>query len=78
MAEVDERYRTYYLSDSLLCDVLKAYMLKAFGSSLGLAQNLAGSHAYSPQQLRSPQFTQQNGITASVMDNIIYNYLSSG
>ena len=76
MAEVDERYRTYYLSDSLLCDVLKAYMLKAFGSSLGLAQNLAGSHAYSPQQLRSPQFTQQNGITASVMDNIIYNYIA--
>ncbi len=76
MAEVDERYRTYYLPDDLLCEVLKAYMLKAFGISLGLTKNLAGSHAYSPQQLRSPEFTRQNGITASVMDNIVYNYVA--
>ncbi len=76
MAEVDDRYRTYYLPDDLLCEILKAYMLKAFGISLGLTRNLAGSHAYSPQQLRSPEFTQQNGITASVMDNIIYNYVA--
>ena len=76
MAEVDNRYRTYYLPDDLLCEILKAYMLKAFGTGLGLTRNLAGSHAYSPQQLRSPEFTQQNGITASVMDNIVYNYLA--
>lgn len=76
MAEVDDRYRTYYLPDDLLCEILKAYMLKSFGSSLGLSQNLAGSYAYSPQQLRSATFTQKNGITASVMDNVIYNFVA--
>ena len=76
MAEVDERYRTYYLPDDLLCEILQAYCLTAFGRSLGLSTNLAGSAAYSPEQLRSPQFTQQYGISASVMDGMIYNYLA--
>ena len=76
MAEVDARYRTYYLPDDLLCEILQARVLTAFGRSLGLSTNLAGSAAYSPEQLRSPEFTQQNGISASVMDGMIYNYLA--
>lgn len=76
MAEVDPRFRTYYISDDVICENLTARMLKAFGLSLGLTTNLAGSAAYSPQELRSPEFTQQNGITASVMDNVLYNYLA--
>lgn len=76
MAEVDSRYRTYFLPDDLLCEILKARMLTAFGRSLGLTRNLAGSAAYSPAQLRSPEFTRQHGITASVMDGMIYNYLA--
>ena len=51
-------------------------MLSALGYSLGLSANLAGSAAYSIQQLRSPQFTKENGITASVMDGQIYNYVA--
>lgn len=76
MAEVDERYRSYDLPDDLLCEVLQAKMLSALGYSLGLSANLAGSAAYSIQQLRSPQFTKENGITASVMDGQIYNYVA--
>lgn len=76
MAETDSRYRTYYLPDDLLCDILQARMLTALGRSLGLATNLAGSAAYSPAQLRSPEFTQQYGFTASVMDAMIYNYVA--
>ena len=76
MAEVDPRFRTYYISDDVICENLTARMLKAFGISLGLTTNLAGSAAYSPQELRSPEFTQKYGITASVMDNVLYNYLA--
>lgn len=76
MAEVDPRFRTYYIADEVICENLTARMLKAFGLSLGLTTNLAGSAAYSPQELRSPKFTQEYGITASVMDNIVYNYLA--
>ncbi len=76
MAEADPRFRTYYISDEVICENLTARMLKAFGLSLGLAANLAGSAAYSPEELRSPEFTQKYGITASVMDNVLYNYLA--
>lgn len=76
LADVDERFRTYYIPDDVVCEALSAYMLKAFGRSLGLDTNLAGSMAYSPEQLRSPEFTQKNGITASVMDDVLYNYLA--
>lgn len=76
MAEVDERYRKYDLPDDLLCEILQAKMLSAFGYSLGLSANLAGSAAYSVAQLRSPTFTKQNGISASVMDGQIYNYVT--
>jgi hypothetical protein len=76
MAEVDPRYRTYYIPDDAICESLTAYLLKAFGIGLGLKTNLAGSAAYSPAELRSPQFTQKNGITASVMDVMPYNYLA--
>lgn len=76
MAEVDSRYRTYFLPDDLISEIVEAYMLKCLGRSLGLATNLAGSHAYSPTQLRSPSFTQSHGISASCMDEEIYNYLA--
>ena len=76
MSEVDERYRQYDLPDDLLCDVLQAKMLTAFGYSLGLSANLAGTAAYSISQLRSPDFTQKYGISASVMDGQIYNYVA--
>lgn len=76
MAEVDPRFRTYYIPDEVVCEALTARMLKAIGLSLGLTTNLAGSAAYSPEELRSPEFTQEYGITASVMDNILYNYLA--
>lgn len=76
MAEVDDRYRKYELPDDLLCEILQAKMLTAFGYSLGLSANLAGTAAYSIAQLRSPEFTQRNGITSSVMDGQIYNYVT--
>ncbi len=76
MAETDERYRCHDLPDDLLAEILQAKMLTAFGHSLGLSTNLAGSAAYTPEQLRSPEFTQKYGITASVMDGQIYNYVA--
>ncbi len=76
MAETDERYRCYDLPDDLLAEILQARMLTAFGHALGLSTNLAGSAAYTPEQLRSPEFTQKYGISASVMDGQIYNYVA--
>lgn len=76
MSAVDERFRNYYIDDKAVEDVLITYLLKNIGRSLGLTTNLAGSMAYSPEQLRSPEFTQANGISASVMDDVLFNALA--
>jgi len=76
MADVDSRFRTYYIPDDVVCEGLKAFMLKAFGRSLGLTTNYTGSYAYTPTQLRSADFTQKNGFTASIMDDVLYNYMA--
>lgn len=76
MADLDARFRTYYIPDDVVCEGLKAFMLKAFGQSLGLITNYAGSYAYTPSQLRSAEFTQKNGFTASIMDDVLYNYMA--
>ncbi len=76
IADVDSRYQTYFLSDDAVCEVLKAQVMRNFGLCLGLTGNYAGSHAYSPEQLRDPEFTAQYGITASVTDDVLFNYLA--
>ena len=76
IADVDERFQNYHIPEDAVCEALAAYMLKAFGRSLGLETNLAGSMAYSPEQLRSPEFTRKNGIASSIMDDVMYNYLA--
>ncbi|MBO4465348.1 MAG: zinc-dependent metalloprotease [Bacteroidales bacterium] len=76
ISDVDPRYRKYYLDDDAVCEVLKAEVMKTFGRALGLTQNMAGSYAYSPDELRSPSFTAEHGITASVTDDVLFNILA--
>jgi len=76
LADVDERFRNYFLDDGVICEALTANIMQSMGFALGLAPNMAGSAAYSPEQLRSPEFTAKYGITASVTDNVRYNYVA--
>lgn len=76
ISDVDTRYQPYLLPDDAVCDVLRAEMMKNFARCLGVASNAAGSLAYSPAQLRDPEFTQAHGITASVTDGVLFNYLA--
>lgn len=76
MPDIDPRFRTASIPDDAVCDVLKADIIQVFGLCLGLDHNMAGSYAYSPAQLRDPAFTQANGITASVTDQVLFNYLA--
>ena len=76
ISDVDPRYQDYFLSDDAVCEVLKAQMIKAFSVCLGLVPNAAGSNAYTPAQLRDPQFTAAHGITASVTDDVLFNYIA--
>lgn len=76
LAAVDERFRTYLTPEDAVAQAIKGVALRSFGYALGLSTNYAGSYAYTPQQIRSPEFTQKNGFTASVMDDILYNTLA--
>ena len=76
ISDVDARYRAYNLPEDAVSEALTARIMSIFGRCLGLEQNLAGSYAYSPAQLRDPAFTQKNGITASVTDDVLFNLLA--
>lgn len=47
------------------------------GHVLGLSHNMGGSWAYTPEQLKSPEFTAKYGTTASVMDYARYNHIAT-
>jgi hypothetical protein len=68
ISEADRRFATLFPEEPALCEILCAGVMRSFGNVLGLTDNLAGSAAYSPEQLRDAAFTATHGITASVMD----------
>ena len=76
MSDVDPRYQSYNVPQDAVAEALKARVMSTFGLCLGLTRNMAGSHAYSPKQLRDPAFTSVRGITASVTDNVLFNLLA--
>ena len=73
ISNVDRRYAGYFISDEAICEVLAAKVMQKMGLGLGLATNLAGSAAYTTEQMRDPEFTRQYGFTASVTDDVLFN-----
>lgn len=76
ISDVDPRYQSYNLCTEAVAEYLQAKVMSVFGLGLGLTRNLAGSHAYSPEQLRDPAFTQAHGISSSVTDALSFNVLA--
>lgn len=75
-AQVDERMRGIQLSEEALLEGIRLYVAREVGHCLGLADNASASAAFSVESLRSPEFTRQNGIASSVMDELPYNYIA--
>lgn len=46
------------------------------GHTLGLPHNWGSSSAYTPEQLRDPQFTSEHGTAPSIMDYARFNYVA--
>ena len=76
ISDVDPRWHEYEIPEDAFCEALSAKVMQAFARVLGLSANVAGSYAYSPEQLRDPEFTSQHGITASVTDDVLFNTLA--
>ena len=75
-AAVEPSVRGYELPQDLMCSSIEMAMMREMGFCLGLTANLAGSSWMPVDSLRSATFTQREGITSSVMDQIRYNYIA--
>lgn len=68
--------RTMEPTDELIGQTLKNYTTHLIGNNLGLTKNLSASSAIPVDSLRSPSFTQEYGITPSIMDEAFYNIVA--
>lgn len=68
--------RTLTLSEKQMGELLKVGIAQQVGRCLGLTDNMGASYHYPVDSLRSAEFTRQHGLTASVMDNIMCNYIA--
>lgn len=72
----DPTARTLTLSEEQMGELLKVGIAQQVGRCLGLTDNMGASYHYPVDSLRSAEFTRQHGLTASVMDNIMCNYIA--
>lgn len=74
-AHANPAIRSGRLSDEELSIALQSIITHEIGHTLGMAHNMGGSAAYPVDSLLNADFVRRNGLTASVMDYIYYNYI---
>lgn len=74
-AQACEEIRGGKMPEKMFADHLQCVINHEIGHTLGLAHNMAGSQAYTIEQLLNPKFVKKNGLSASTMDYIYFNYI---
>jgi hypothetical protein len=73
---VDPRAQKLPLSEEITGDLLRYVVSHEIGHALGLRHNFKGHSAYSVAQLRSREWTEKWGNSASIMDYSRLNYVA--
>ncbi|MFH7000084.1 zinc-dependent metalloprotease [Flavobacterium sp. FlaQc-57] len=68
--------RTLQTSDEEMGDMMRMVIAHEVGHALGFPHNMGASCAYDVENYRNGDFTQQNGISASIMDYARFNYIA--
>lgn len=68
--------RTLQTSDEEMGEMMRMVIAHEVGHALGFPHNMAASCAYDVESYRNGDFTQQNGISASIMDYARFNYIA--
>ena len=74
-AHANPGIRSGRMSDEELSLAIQNIITHEIGHTLGMAHNMGGSSAYAVDSLLNADFVRRNGLTASVMDYIYYNYI---
>ncbi len=68
--------RTAWMSDEVMCQLVRFVSSHEVGHTLGLQHNMKSSAAYPVDSLRSGPFTQRMGTAPSIMDYARFNYVA--
>lgn len=74
-AQANPGIRSGRMSDEELSSALQSIITHEIGHTLGMAHNMGGSSAYPVDSLLDADFVRRNGLSASVMDYLYYNYI---
>ncbi|NRT12791.1 zinc-dependent metalloprotease [Flavobacterium sp. 14A] len=68
--------RTLNTSEEEMGEMMRFVIAHEVGHALGFPHNMGASNAYDVESYRNADFTQKNGIAASLMDYARYNYIA--
>ncbi len=68
--------RTLNTPEGEIGEMMRQVIAHEVGHALGFPHNMAASFAYDVEDYRDGEFTQENGIAASLMDYARYNYIA--
>ncbi|MEN2415300.1 zinc-dependent metalloprotease [Flavobacterium mesophilum] len=68
--------RTLQTSDEEMGEMMRMVIAHEVGHALGFPHNMGASSSYDVESYRNGPFTQENGISPSIMDYARYNYIA--